>query len=1318
MSAEELLLKIGVQADSRGLTSINAEMRKLQQATKQLNNSLKTSGASLDTYKQKQSNLQRQLELLATKQDKAKKKLNEYNEAIAKNRAKYEELSKAEGEHSEELAKLDAGYQSLVGKANGVASELQGLEVQVRNTSSQLQECSRIVDNFNLQSFSTKCTEVGEKLQNMGDKIQNLGEKIQGAGKLITTSFAPIASAGLLASKCAIDFENSWASVLKTTDGTEKQLNELQNGLLGLSEVIPINVNDLNELAAVGGQLGVPVQNLKEFTKVIAEMGTATNVSSEEAATALAQFANITGMSLDEVENLGSAIVDCGNNFATQESTIIEFAQRLAGVGTTAGLSEQDIIGFSTAMGSLGVTAEAGATSFSTVMSTIDSSVTSGGEKLEEFAKISGMTVEEFKTGWEQDAGQTIVKFLEGLHNIDEQGGDTTKVLTDLFGSGTRIRDVMLRLAGNTNLVSDALHTSNVAWEKNTALQEEADKRYETTASQLEIAKNKIYNLGISIGQQLLPSINKMLDGVGKAVEWFGQLDPKLASNIIKFSTMAVGVGLVTTGIGKLVSGVGGAIKTVGGFVKAIGSLTDVTKTTGQAIVSLSNFTTKLIPGLATMTTTASGGASALGTLATAMLPIAGIVAGVGGAVYTYHEYNEALNDSLLKTSEEMSPLEKGFRKLNDIQIYSKKNLEEMGLVYEDFNKNISKEFQQSVEEMRNDIQEFNLDLKVFSADGIFSDDEVEKLKNRFNEGVQGSIDKIKSRKEEVQQSWSETFTMDDNVIDDSEQTLINFFNKNYDTSISEIEKMSNDVNELFRKRIEEGYQFTSEDEQMIRDYYEKIHQIELECEANNEYEQLYAKNKFHEQVATADAEHASKLGKQRQKQLKEEMTDIKAEYDTKIEMIKANYDRMNEEEKAAADREILDLQAQKEAKVKAKQEEINAIYDEMVAGNENLKGVIDRFTLDVLEGDSKRANDRLNKLKEENASMLSETQTGTKAIYNENKQCWEETTTIVDEATGEITGVIKTWTDENGKHLETSAGYNKKYEQSTQEMATQMVQDYNRMVQKIQSSSSATVNANGQIIGSNGQVIGSIEQVVDANGNLVTSVRDVNGNPINIKDNTPQAINNLQNVANKADSLNGKQSNITVTTTFIEKHLGFWSDTASGYHYNSHGQAVRNEQGSHGGVGARQLAEFNESWRGNNSWELIDGNYVDLGSDGKTSRALLGVGASIKPHATSVDLMRRDIKNEVAKQLQNVYMDYGVPSSPMSQMAFRVSNNVNNSSSFDDKNIIDTLLQFMSLVGGMNMSPNINVNINRKSLAQDLTPYIDRQLEWNRKHR
>ena len=72
MSSEELLLRIGVQADTRGLSSINTEMRKLQQATKQLNSSLKTSGGSLDTYKQKQSNLQRQLDLLATKQDKAK----------------------------------------------------------------------------------------------------------------------------------------------------------------------------------------------------------------------------------------------------------------------------------------------------------------------------------------------------------------------------------------------------------------------------------------------------------------------------------------------------------------------------------------------------------------------------------------------------------------------------------------------------------------------------------------------------------------------------------------------------------------------------------------------------------------------------------------------------------------------------------------------------------------------------------------------------------------------------------------------------------------------------------------------------------------------------------------------------------------------------------------------------------------------------------------------------------------------------------------------------------------------------------------------
>ena len=53
---------------------------------------------------------------------------------------------------------------------------------------------------------------------------------------------------------------------------------------------------------------------------------------------------------------------------------------------------------------------------------------------------------------------------------------------------------------------------------------------------------------------------------------------------------------------------------------------------------------------------------------------------------------------------------------------------------------------------------------------------------------------------------------------------------------------------------------------------------------------------------------------------------------------------------------------------------------------------------------------EKINKLKKENADMLSETETGTKKIYDSQLKGWKEVTTIVDESTGEITGVISTW--------------------------------------------------------------------------------------------------------------------------------------------------------------------------------------------------------------------------------------------------------------------------------------------------------------------
>lgn len=162
-----------------------------------------------------------------------------------------------------------------------------------------------------------------------------------------------------------MDFETAFASVRKTVDASDETYAELEETLWDMSEVMPQTAVDLAGLMAAAGQLGVDTDNLAQFTKVVANLGVATNLTAEDAATLLAQYANITQMPLEDIERLGSVIVALGNNMATTEADITALAQRLASTGSLVGLSDAKIMGLSAAMASLGVEAEAGGTAMS-----------------------------------------------------------------------------------------------------------------------------------------------------------------------------------------------------------------------------------------------------------------------------------------------------------------------------------------------------------------------------------------------------------------------------------------------------------------------------------------------------------------------------------------------------------------------------------------------------------------------------------------------------------------------------------------------------------------------------------------------------------------------------------------------------------------------------------------------------------------------------------------------------------------------------------------------------------------------------------------
>ena len=437
-------------------------------------------------------------------------------------------------------------------------------ESAVKTASAQFQTLAGSQKEIVRMERALALEETGESLQKFGDSVNTITKPLQ----VVATG---LAAGGVAAAKFAIDFEDNFANVEKTVDGTPEQLEEVRQGIIDLTttgidgrNAIPQTTARLTELAAAGGQLGVETENIVEFTETMAQMETATNLAGEEGAKVLARFMNVTGTSQDKVKNLGSAIVDLGNNFATSESEIASMAMRIGSTGHTVGISTQDILGYSTALSSLGMEAEAGGSAVSRIWMDMQSAVTSGGETLAEFAKISGKSSEEFATQWKKDASGAFLDFLTGLSKSEDQ----VKALSDLGFNNIYDIQALQRLAGEEGiqLVTEALQRSNTAWEENIALQEEFDAKADTTASQIQITKNNLVEAGRSIGEAFLPIITDVSSNISDFAQGIANMSDEGKKSLVNTAVGLVGVGAAA----KVVSG---TVKGVGNFVEALGKI-------------------------------------------------------------------------------------------------------------------------------------------------------------------------------------------------------------------------------------------------------------------------------------------------------------------------------------------------------------------------------------------------------------------------------------------------------------------------------------------------------------------------------------------------------------------------------------------------------------------------------------------------------------------------------------------------------------------------------------------------------------------------
>ena len=611
----------------------------------------------------------------------------------------------------------------LVVRIRGDASDL---EATISSVSQQLEELERTQSNTNgvkgVRESTSAYQGLASQLKNTGKGIKEVGESIDTITKPIQYASTALAAGGVASAKFAIDFEDSFAGVKKTVDATPEQLAKIKQGIIDLSTTgidgrgaIPQTTTELNELAAAGGQLGISQENIVDFTEVMAQMGSATNLVGEEGAATLARFQNVMGVGQNEIRNIGSAIVDLGNHSATTESEIAEMALRMGKYGSSVRMSAADVLGYSAALSSLGIEAQMGGSAIGRTWLSIETAVASGGEGLTKFAKYSGKSAEEFKEQWNTDSSGAFNGLLKGLQSAE----NLTVALDDLGINNTQDIQAMMALVNGYDLVTESVNRSNTAYQENTALQEEFNAKNETTASKLANTKNNIIEAARSIGETMLPSIQDASTTVADFAKGLSQMSDEQKRAVVNTGATVIAIGAISK-----VSA--GAIKGVGGIVEAVGNI--------KKAFSAGGALAKFAPTLTSIGAAAGPAALAVAGIATAAI--------VGKVAYDkWYQSQYRWSEGLSKGNEKVKESFEKYKSLNEVQgqIKSLKMVIESPESSQEQVDNAKSKLEE-IKEMLS--QEYNL---VINSDNSNLDDAVEQVTKLSKNELQSNINKQRS---------------------------------------------------------------------------------------------------------------------------------------------------------------------------------------------------------------------------------------------------------------------------------------------------------------------------------------------------------------------------------------------------------------------------------------------------------------------------------------------------------------------------------------------------------------------------------------------
>ena len=480
--------------------------------------------------------------------------------------------------------RLDAGFQEGVAKLHEYQAELReaGVE-QDRLTRKAKTYADAVKLGANANKIAANEAMIAAQQQQKAHKMTLLSSSAATAlgMTMYSTLYPAVMMAGTYAIQAAEDVDAAYRNMRKTVQGTDEEFEQLKKSALEFGDTHFTSADQLLQIEAIGGQLGITVDNLEAFSKTISNLNIATNIDDpEELATQFGKMASVMGLTSKEYDKFADSLVRLGNSEPAMESDILNMATRFMGMGKVVGMSSDEMLAWATTAVATGQKAEAAGSSmlrmtgrFEAAVAGVSDEMTNledlteedieelqaAQDKLQGYADVADMTAEQFAALWKSDPSKALKAFVEGLHDMDKNGESAVQALKDLGINNVRDQQLFLGLANTTDVLNDSLTMSRNAW--NGVSDEwgnagdaarEAEKKAQGFSGALQIMKNNGQHLASMMGESLAPTLHAITGVIQSAVSAFATLEPGMQQAITLAIGLSAGMGPALTAFGAM----------------------------------------------------------------------------------------------------------------------------------------------------------------------------------------------------------------------------------------------------------------------------------------------------------------------------------------------------------------------------------------------------------------------------------------------------------------------------------------------------------------------------------------------------------------------------------------------------------------------------------------------------------------------------------------------------------------------------------------------------------------------------------------------